>query len=249
MKPIISDPSWLPAREEWDFRDVEPGECRVACHWEYMRRHYRVLSEAAVPAGEGLGGNTSVMDGPAHFHGAAREFFPRAWVTLSQADRHRVMDSFPPIPALQVRTLRDFLPRLHGAMYANSKLGQGFFSHAYVILPNFTGAGVEAVIREFKKWARSEARHHRRSARAKAAMLPFDALKWLAVWRLDEARRGVGVTFARTREALLSYRKKNPQACLQDVFPIYSSHGAWCKARSDAEHYYAKLLSSPSLLL
>ena len=78
---------------------------------------------------------------------------------------------------------------------------------AYVIRPNFTVFGVEAVIRELKAWARREARNYRQSPRAKAAEPPFDLLKWLAVYRLEEKRREVGITYEAAQESLRAYRE------------------------------------------
>jgi hypothetical protein len=105
------------------------------------------------------------------------------------------------------------------------------------------------VIKEFEKWARKEAKQHRQSRRAQAAELPFDALKWLAVLRLDQARRKALVTIERARESLSAYQRANPRPDINGVFPTYASDGAWVKARNDARRCQSKSMNNPSFLL
>ena len=124
-----------------------------------------------------------------------------------------------------------------------------YLEHFYVIQPFFSLHGVEEIIKEFKIWARKEAKNYRQSPRAKGAELPFDALRWLTVWRLDQARRKAHVNFEKTQEALFEFRRQNPQADLNDVSPIYSSPGAWSKARSDAERCRSKSMDDSAFLL
>lgn len=105
------------------------------------------------------------------------------------------------------------------------------------------------MIKEFEKWARQEAKQYPPSRRAQAAEPPFDALKWLAVARLDKARRQAGVTIEKARETLLAYRQANRSDGLNDVFPAYASDGAWSKARNDAQRCQTKSLGDPAHLL
>ena len=238
LKPQAVDFKWLPPAEEWDFRSVTEGECRVACHWEYERQDSRSTSN--------LGGQKYV---PVNYHQAARELFPQAWATLTQEQRAKVVGSFLPSPVLQVRKLREYLKRMP-VNGANPELFQACLHQAYVVIPNFRVHGVEAVIKQFAKWARQESKQHPPSPRAQAAELPFDALKWLAVLRLDQARRKAGVTIAKARETVGAYRQKHPRVmCHGDVFPVYASDGAWSKARNDATKCQVKSKSNPSFLL
>lgn len=239
LKPKAVDFQWLPPAAEWDFRSVTAGECRVACHWEYSRQDR--LSMVQLPNGQN--------QCPQKYRGAARKLFPQAWATLTREQRAKVVESFWPSPVIQVRKLREFLKRwpVNGA---NPELFQACLDHAYVVMPNFRGHGVEAVIKAFEKWARHEAKQHPPSRRAQAAELPFDALKWLAVLRIDEARRQAGVTIERAREIVSAYRQKHPQALYHgDVFPVYASDGAWSKARNDATKCQTKAKSNPAYLL
>ena len=238
LKPQAVDFKWLPPAEEWDFRSVTEDECRVACHWEYERQDRRLMSK---PGGQKYF--------PIIYHQAARELFPQAWATLTREQRAKVVESFFPSPALQVRKLREYLKRMP-VSGANTEIFQACLNQAYVVVPNFRVHGVEAVIKRFAKWARQESKQHPPSPRAQAAELPFDALKWLAVLRLDQARRTAGITIEKARETVRAYRQKHPQTfCLGDVFPVYASDGAWSKARNDATKCQIKSRSSPAYLL
>ena len=93
---------WLPAAAEWDFRSITRRECRVACHWEYEREESR--SMPVFPGG--------LKYVPVNYRQAARELFPQAWTTLTAKERERVLASFFPSPAVQVRKLGDFLKRV-----------------------------------------------------------------------------------------------------------------------------------------
>ncbi len=153
------------------------------------------------------------------------------------------------MPALQVRKLGDFMERMKWSATAMPKTVQPYLEYSYVIQPNFSVRGVGAVIKEFEAWARKEAKQYRQSPRAKAAEPPFDALKWLAVLRVEEARSKARVRFEQAQEAIAAYRKKNPQLDSNGVFPVYASHGAWSKARADAQHLQSKTMNGSSELL
>ena len=232
-KPI--DLKWLPPAEEWDFRPVTEHECRVACHWEYERQ-----STSRHGAGH--------KHFPVNYRQAARELFPQAWMTLAKEQRTKVVESFLPRPVLQVRKLREFLKRMP-VNGTNPEIFQAYLHQSYVVIPNFGLHGVEAVIKEFEKWARTEAKQHPRSPRAQAAELPFDTLKWLAVLRLDGARRKAGVTIERARETVEGYRHAYRKPDPNGVFPAYASDGAWSKAKNDATKCQAKSSNDPSTLL
>lgn len=240
MKPnfSVSNLSWLPPTEEWDFRSVTAGECRVACHWEYARQTGRA-------AAMNKNGHNYC---PSNYRQAARELFPRAWEVLTKEQREKVVASFQPVPVIQVRNLREFFKRMP-KQGANQNVLQSLWRHSYVIIPEFRVYGVEVVIREFEKWARKEAKQHPQSRRAQAAELPFDTLKWLAVERLDKARIEAGVTIEKAREGVDAYRKTNNQCDPNDVFPIYASDGAWLKARNNAQVCQTKSAATPSFLL
>lgn len=228
------DLKWLPPAEEWDFRSVMEVECRVACHWEYERESHPF----AVPQ----------KYFPPNYRQAARELFPQAWTTLTKEQRQKVMETFLPAPVMQVRKLREFFKRMpmNGA---HPEILQGLLHYSYVVVPNFQVHGVEAVIKEFEKWARKEAKQYPQSRRAQAAEPPFDALKWLAVARLDKARRKANVTIEKARETVIAYRQENRQLDSNSVLPIYASDGAWSKAKTDSQHCQEKARNSPSFLL
>jgi hypothetical protein len=229
---------WLPPAEEWDFRSLPESECRVACHWEYARQDSRSMPK--FPNGQNYF--------PQNYRQAARELFPQAWLTLTPKQREKVLASFFPSPAMQVRKLGDFLKRVthHGV---SSEIPRPYLERAYVMVPDFTGHGVEAVIKKLETWARQEAKAYPQSRRAQAAELPFDALKWLAVLRIDEARRQANVTIEAARETVTAYGLKYGQDHSSSVFPNYSSDGGWSKARTDALKCQTQSKNNPSLLL
>jgi len=144
------------------------------------------------------------------------------------------MRTVEPFRALWVRTLGEMVEKAKWAFLEDTPQASRYRQGAYVIRPNFSVFGVEAVIKEFKAWARRAAREYPRAPRAKAAELPFDLLKWLAVYRLEEKRREAGITYEVAQESLRIYRGKNSGLDPNAVFPVYATHGAWSKARSDA---------------
>jgi hypothetical protein len=231
---------------------VTPAECRIACNWEYSRDIHRITRAATArfehfPAARNAA--SPDIHCPVFYRHAARKLFPQPWLSLTKQQRTGVLDSFCPIPALQVRKLGDFFRHTQWADGAHLDLLRPYLEHAYVIQPNFSLCGVETVIKALETWARKEAKNYPPAPRAKAAALPFDALKWLAVSRLEDARRKARVSFDYAQQALLEYRRTHPLPDQNDVFPIYASHGAWSKARSDARRCRVKLLSQPSFLL
>lgn len=232
------DWKWLPPAEEWDFRSVAPGDCRVACHWEYERQ-----SKPPAPMN-----SSGYKFYPPNYRQAARDLFPQVWTTLTREQREKVLASFSRSPVIQAHRMREFFKRLppNGS---NPEILQNFFKHAYVVIPDFQGHGVEAVIKEFEKWARKEARQHPKSRRAQAAEVPFDALKWLAAARLDQARRKAKVTIDQARETVLAYRKNNPRPDPNAVLPVYASDGAWIKAVKNFQDCQLKSTGNPSYLL
>jgi hypothetical protein len=238
IQPPVVDFSWLPPAKEWDFRAITEKECRIACHWEYARQDYRSTS----PFRDGQKCH------PKNYRQAAMELFPQAWITLTTEQREKVIRSFAPVPALQVRKLEEFFKRMPSSGM-NPDIHEAFLKNAYVVIPSFSLHGVEAVIKAFEKWARQESKQYRRSRRAQAAELPFDTLKWLAVLRLDAARRMAGVTIGTARDTLKIYLKKNLQLDVGGVFPAYASDGAWSKASRDAKRCQDQSRNNPSLLL
>ena len=228
------DLKWLPPAEEWDFRSVTASECPVACHWEYERENHPSAA--------------TQKNCPQNFRQAARELFPQPWTTLTKEQRKMVMETFSPSPALQVRKMREFFNRMP-VKGADPKILKNLLHHSYAIIPNFQVHGVEAIIKEFEKWARKAAKQYPASRRAQAAEPPFDALKWLAVARLDKTRRKANVTIERARETVIAYRQVNRQIDENSVFPIYASDGAWSKAKTDSEHCRQKSMNNPSFLL
>ena len=208
----LPDLPWLPPPHEWDFRSVTPAECRLACHWEYSR-DLRLASAAALrPAPPPADSQKPVLHPipvrplqpghPPEYHLPASALFPQPWLSLTRQQRACVLDSFHAPPAVQVRKLGDFLSRIQWARHAHPDALKPFLDHCFVVQPNFTRYGVETVLKQLEAWARKEARNYPPSPRARAAELPSDALKWLAVLRLDRARRPAGVTWQQARPAL-----------------------------------------------
>ena len=258
LKTKSIDLKWLPPAEEWDFRSVTEAECRVACHWEYERENHPITpSPVAHHKTVGTGKKSTRLANPSvapqkyfppNYRQSAQELFPQPWTNLTKEQRQKVLATFLPSPALQIRKLREFFKRmpLNGA---HPEILQGLLHHSYVVVPNFRMHGVEAVIQEFKKWARKEAKQYPTSRRAQAAELPFDALKWLAAARVDKARRKANITIERARETVSAYRQANRQADENSVLPIYASDGAWSKAKTDSQLCQEKVRSNPSILL
>ncbi len=89
---------WLPPAEEWDFRSVTAAECRVACHWEYERETHPFAATQKYF--------------PPNYRQAAQELFPQPWTTLTKEQRQKVLATFLPSPALQIRKLREFFKRM-----------------------------------------------------------------------------------------------------------------------------------------
>lgn len=246
MKQPVPDLKWLPSAVDWDFRSVTEAECRVACHWEHAREIHQ-LTEGVI---RGASGTIGAKEGQVSAGvGIKSALFPRAWCSLAAEERVRLVDTYSPAPALQVRPLANVLERAQPAERAGAQSPRHLHRGAYVIRPNFSGAGVEAVIKQFELWARMEAKKHTRSPRAKAAAPPFDLLKWLAVGRVDAARVAAKLTYEVARVALMEYRRANPRLDPNGVFPIYASHGAWSKARRDAERFRIRFLSNGSIIL
>ncbi len=248
MKQPVPDLRWLPPAELWDFRQVPPAECRLACHWEYSR-DLRLDSERAAAAQPVGSSRPPRLYCPPGYHQPASALFLQPWLSLTPAQRASVLASFYAVPAVQVRQLGDFLKRQQWPRDSHVAALQPFLDRCYVVQPSFTRCGIEAVIKELKSWARQEAKRYPPARRAKAAELPFDALKWLAVSRLDHARREAGLTYARAQAALLEYRRQHPVADRHAVFPTYASPGAWSKARSDADRCRHQVFSQPGFLL
>jgi hypothetical protein len=198
MRAPAPNLSWLPPAEEWDFRAVTPAECRVAGNWEYSRDIHRITKEATkrlqdFPATTRPA--SPEIHCPAFYRQAARQLFPQPWLNLTKQQRTAILDSFCAIPALQVRKLGDFFRHTQWAEGAHLEVLRPYLEHTYVVQPNFSLFGVETVIKELENWARKEAKNYPQAPRAKAAALPFDALKWLAVTRLEDARRETRVSF------------------------------------------------------
>jgi len=254
MKKTLIDLSWLPAQESWDFRGVKVAECRIACHWEYSRevesdlpaKPEKITDEENGPIGPENTGTFPVIDLLVS-KGAP---FPKAWTAMTDDERQKLVAAIPRLSSLDVRSLEKVMDekvkRAEGKLAKSLRWGN---EGAYVIRPGFTAFGVEAVVKEFAAWARKEAKEYDRSLRAKAAEPPFDLLKWLAVRRLEAARRKARISYEQARQGLQEFRMQRPCKDENGVFPIYASHGAWCKASSDAEKFIFQFVDDPFILL
>ena len=115
----------------------------------------------------------------------------------------------------------------------------------YLMRVNFPFVGSEAVVRSLDSWARKEAKKFPRRRLAKAAEPPFDRLKWLAAWRLEAARREVGVSFEDVQAVLKEHERRRHVVDSSPVLPIYASHGAWSKAKRDAQTLLRRFEAEP----
>jgi hypothetical protein len=249
--------AWLAPAEDWDFRSVTEAECRVACYWEYAR-DMRPLAVVGPLPRRLVSSEDGPVAGPSAIVAAGwvrkdpvtkSPLFPKPWSSLTASERADVIRALEPFRALWVRTLEETVERAKWALVEDTPQASRYRKGAYVIRPNFSVFGVEAVIKELKAWARREAKKYRRSPRAKAAEQPFDLLKWLAVYRLEEKRLGAKITYEVAQESLREYREKNGRLDPNAVFPAYAAHGAWSKARSDAARIRRKVSLDQAFLL
>jgi hypothetical protein len=113
----------------------------------------------------------------------------------------------------------------------------------YVLTIDFGQAGIAAAL---KAWLAKEAKAFPGAPRAKAAVPPYDCLKWLAAYRLEAARIKAGASFEDIKTALAGHVK----SCRRDILfgatlPTYASPGAWSKAKGDAKRLLDLLESDP----
>jgi hypothetical protein len=115
----------------------------------------------------------------------------------------------------------------------------------YVLTVNFLRAGTERIVPALGSWARDEAKKLPRAPRAKAAEPPYDCLKWLATYRLEEARRRAGVGFKDVQPALQKYLNANRLENSAETLPIYASRRSWIRAKGAAKRLIELLESNP----
>jgi hypothetical protein len=174
---------------------------------------------------------------------------------MTPEQRKSVLESFHRLPVVTVRTLGDFLKRMNWIKgIPDGVASSGYLEHSFVIQPQFGVYGAPAVVAKLSKWAQVESRRYRRRPRAKGASLPYDELKWLAAWRLEVARCATNEAIKQRAKAsgrpvhrrdliqvgrvvtdIKAHANRHPQNNPSDVLPIYTSAGAWTKARRDAE--------------
>src|SRR5262245_22139398 len=115
--------AWLAPAEEWDFRSVTKAECRIACYWEYARDMRppamagplprRLVSDVHGPvAGFSAGSAGWVRQDPA----TRSPLFPKAWASLTAAERADVIQGVEPFRALWVRTLEETVDKAKWAL-------------------------------------------------------------------------------------------------------------------------------------
>ena len=246
------DVRWMPAPEEWDFRTVSEDECRMACFWEYARNVPAIRAApgewggSGAPFGTELGWCLSLDEVGIEF--------PRAFVSLSKASRGEIARRGARLGAVvRVRPAADVRTSLKGwierAMIEGRDPGNAV-DHVvedgtYLVRADFSSRGIGAVVRELTAWARAEAKNLPRHSRGKGADRPYEFLKWLSVLRLEGARRVAGVGFDRVQETLGRHQRACPVANAAPVLPIYASHGAWSKAKGDAQKLIDLLGSDP----
>src|SRR5215471_4230375 len=110
--------AWLAPAEDWDFRSVTKAECRIACYWEYARDMRPLAAAGALPgrlvsgergpvAGSSGGAVAWVRQDPV----TKSPLFPKAWASLTVAERADVMRTVEPFRALWVRTLGEMVEK------------------------------------------------------------------------------------------------------------------------------------------
>lgn len=231
----------LPAKEEWDFRQV-PVEAVADCVlWEYSRQSDVVrpaikewmeskvsgetvvqhLCDGAVTRSCFIGGAT-----PAH-----REVYEEGLRVTKDFRLLQLIEYRKDFPAPWLRKPPKYAvdhngnlvrPRRVTVIEGRRKLMNGDL----VLQVDWTEATAEEIISEFRCWVRTEAKKHadEMRQRGKPGQLPFDPLKWLAALRLKNA----GFTYEAAYTAL--------EGCSDggNVIPIYSEPGGWSRAIRNA---------------
>lgn len=226
----------------------------MACHWEYAREIdtvYGAKQRASWGEENGPSGDEGSYGCPIVMKLAANGVpFPTAWTRLTEEQRDKAFAIVPLLPPCQIRKLKEEMDlRLEIDEKTDWRALQWENEGVYVIRPNFSAAGVTAVIADFAAWAQKEKEKYQRSPRAKAAQLPFAQLRWLSVMRLDRCRKNAGKTVKQAQLTLQEYRRVSAMDFENDVFPQYATEGAWCKARGDGEKFLAGMVADPLSLL
>ena len=247
-----ADDSWLPPAAEWDFRTVSEAECGMACFWEYARSVPAIRAAPGEWGGSGAPFQTAL--GWCLSVDEQDKVFPGPFVSLSDASRKKIAGWGRKLgTATRVRRGDDVKTSLKGwidrAMVEGRDWRQGVDhvvkDEMYLLQADFRSWGVGAVVRELTAWARAEAKRLPKRPRGKGADLPYECLKWLAVLRLEAARRLVGVKFGGVQEAVRRHQRACPVQSAAPVLPIYASHGAWSKAKRDAQKLVDLLAADP----
>ena len=150
MKKQTVSLAWLAPAEDWDFRSVTEAECRMACYWEYARDMRPVTAVGGLPprqVSDQRGSVVVVGDGWVRQDPVTKSpLFPKAWSSLTERERAEVIRAVEPFRALWVRTLEDTVEKAKWALVENTAQARRYRQGAYVIRPNFSIFGVEAVI-------------------------------------------------------------------------------------------------------
>jgi hypothetical protein len=231
---LVGGAPWLPPAEEWDFRAVDPGECAIACYWEYSR----TLPEFSKDPKSWVH-NVDVRRISPFYAFMLRDEGeqPQPWTSMDATERGMICGCVSKSCPLTVRPLKDLIAESLRMMKGNHKKALEMMSSygLQVLNADFPRHGSEAVIEAFKAWARAEFKKCPRTLRGKAAGPPFDCLKWLSAWRLESARRSAGRKIEEVQRALSEYQRQVPAKNYADVLPVYATRGGWSKAVGDAE--------------
>ena len=221
-------------REEWDFRSVTPEECDIACYWEYARELPKFSTNPESWVHNDRKNRETLI-----YMCSDGKHLARPWNSLTGREREVAINSRSkprPLMVRPVQELADSWLRLSDGDYQKAfESIRTCSSRGYVVYPEFERYGAEVVIREFEAWARRQSKGCRRRLVGKAAEPPFKYLKWLAAYRLEGARRACRLSFAGVQDFVREQQRRWPLDNRSDVLPLYSSHGAWCKAIGDAK--------------
>lgn len=227
--------------EEWDFRAISDAELESAIRYEYRREDASFLKAACDWLDSKVNGKT------------VREL-------LLNGDDKSVEKSCP-FDLIASIFLGDYplfpLPWLafeHDDRIAIAELNSNFRSHAVTVIPfnhrrqlralkpgcglhflcvDFTRAKIKDMIVDFEKWARHEAKKHKRKT-GMASAPQWHQLKELAAFRLARAGLEFGAYESGPAYDFVRNAQKIPSGIPHLVLPNYKAPSAWHSAKANA---------------
>jgi hypothetical protein len=146
----------------------------------------------------------------------------------------------------RILPMRNFAKQILDVCKKGFRLEDAFEAYAldkayYVCLTDRPGrAGLKE---EMISWVSSMERPPARPG--KASSIPFHYLKWLAAWRLNDARKKQEVSFAILQKALKNYQPPPPTADPNGVLPRFGTRRGWNHAVHQAQKLLNQLAVNP----